>query len=182
MNELIEKNNLDFFKKEKNLKDKSLFYLTIQHCKNNLVKKLLSLSLLTIMSLSILNISSIENTLNNYSSQVTLENKGKDYTQHNLNLLAKASSEQLFSFSRYIDRLIISNNEYGNNTIQILLELKNEGKLTQDEFLRFEKVINYKKADFAIYLDKNRNSFSQRVNHTDLKDGASWLDLSTKLL
>jgi hypothetical protein len=164
MNELMEKNNLDFFKKEKDLKDKSILYLSFKHCKKNLVKKLLSLSLLTIMSVAILNISSIDNTINHYTSKVTLENKGKDYTQHNLNLLSNSSSEQLLAFSRYIDRLTISNNDYGNNTIQTLLELKNEGKLTQDEFLRFEKVINYKKADFAIYLDNNRNSFLQTDN------------------
>lgn len=167
MNELEKVNNLDFFKKEKELLEISLSQIALKHLKQGLLKKALSISLFSLLIVGIFNMDSIAKFSYQSSSSITLEDesKTKEYINHAINHIKNSSPEEINNFNIYLDKIIKENNDYGNKIITSLPELVNSGKINNTELNRIETLINRQKIEFANSLLKIKSYTSYTLQN-----------------
>ncbi len=162
MNEVEKLNNLDFFKKEKQLSDISLSQITFKHFNQGLIKKALKISLFSLLIVGIFNIDIIGNFLHKTSNEIILENESntQKYINHAISHIKNSTPEDISNFNIYIDKIIKENNEYGNKIIFSLQELVKIGKINNTEINQIESLVNSQKTEFSNHLLKIKSQAS----------------------
>ena len=168
MTDLEKQNNLDFFKKDKTLIEKSLTALVFTHLRKKFKSITIQACFLAFILGVIPNFYSIYSNFSQFFFELSSEKSVKEYSNNSLQYLANVPSEKITNFNSYIKNIININNNYGNSLIESAKELKNSGKINEQEFLRVEQLINRTKSEFAEYLAANRERLIYTISKIKL--------------